>query len=541
MSSAQSQGERLIVCGDVMEWAASYKGPKFHALLCDPPYHLTDPQVAWDTMPLNRGKPVNTKKSTGFMGKKWDGGDIAYRPETWAALAEHLLPGAFGMAFASSRGWHRLACAIEDAGLIIHPSIFGWCYGSGFPKATRIDTQIEPRSKTDRVRIDGKLCGHDGGTLNSGVDVAQTYSPPATDLARAWEGYRYGLQALKPALEPIIVFQKPYVGKPVECITETGAGALNIDGGRIEGEPWRRDTPWRDNIKGGNYYKGEVRREACEPRESHPQGRWPANFYVQHSPLCIYKGTKRVKGPHGPPARNSTFGGIFGSGAAASAVNQYADPGGKETVADWKCVEECPVRRLGEQSGERTSGVLDFSRHTDRGVQQACYGAFPGAESRKGKFGGDTGTAARFFLNVDWQLEQADPVFYCAKASRKERDAGLEGMTLQLGGMRSETSGQHITRRDGGDPGLVRNPHPTVKPLALCKWLATLLLPPEEYAPRRILVPFAGSGSEVIGAVLAGWEEVIGIENEEEYVQIAKARLEYRMKQPKQLKLEGVM
>ncbi|HUW11898.1 MAG TPA: hypothetical protein VM537_19380, partial [Anaerolineae bacterium] len=102
---------------DVLEW----EGDQFHAMLCDPPYEL------------------------GFMGKRWDGTGIAFQSETWAHLAQFLLPGAFGMAFSGSRTWHRLAVAIEDAGLIIHPSIFGWAYGSGFPKATRIDTQVDKR------------------------------------------------------------------------------------------------------------------------------------------------------------------------------------------------------------------------------------------------------------------------------------------------------------------------------------------------------------------------------------------------------------
>ncbi len=88
----------ILINDDVMKWAAGYTGPKFHALLCDPPYEL------------------------GFMGKDWDRSGIAFNPETWEALAEHLLPGAFGMAFASSRGWHRLAVAIEDAG-VDYPSV----------------------------------------------------------------------------------------------------------------------------------------------------------------------------------------------------------------------------------------------------------------------------------------------------------------------------------------------------------------------------------------------------------------------------------
>ena len=71
------------------------------------------------------------------------------------------------------------------------------------------------------------------------------------------------------------------------------------------------------------------------------------------------------------------------------------------------------------------------------------------------------------------------------------------------------------------------NSHPTIKPISLCKWIASLLLPPAEYAPRRILVPFCGSGSEMAGAALAGWDEIVGIDNEPEYVAIAEARMRY--------------
>jgi site-specific DNA-methyltransferase (adenine-specific) len=86
--------------------------------------------------------------------------------------------------------------------------------------------------------------------------------------------------------------------------------------------------------------------------------------------------------------------------------------------------------------------------------------------------------------------------FYCAKASRSERGKA--------------------------------NDHPTVQPIALTKWLATLLLPPDSVKPRRLLVPFAGSGSEMIGALEASWDEVIGIEKEESYCRLASRRLKER-------------
>jgi hypothetical protein len=432
-------GEWRILRGRIERWAAHYAGPPFHALVCDPPYEL------------------------GFMGRDWDRSGVSFRPETWAALAEHLYPGAFGMAFASSRGWHRLAVAIEDAGLIIHPSIFGWSFGSGFPKATRIDTQVDAAAGAERevvgsrVRLGGKKSYSTHGDSIFAGDETGTITVPATPLARAWAGHRYGLQSLKPALEPIIVFQKPYEGKPVESIVETGAGALWIDGGRIATQSGETNTrgnkdgvpeSTKSGYEGGWGNPGRGWNGQC--------GRWPGNLALVHHPDCVRVGTNDA----------------------------------------WDCHPDCPVRSLGEQSGvSRSSGGLTPGvGAADGGVYNGGYGARL-CENAGGL--GDTGTAARFFFQADWALERAEPVLYCAKASRAERDAGLA----------------------------VRNPHPTVKPLALCKWLATLLLPPAEYAPRRVLAPFAGSGSEMIGALLAGWEWVLGVEMLAENARLAEARL----------------
>jgi DNA modification methylase len=91
----------------------------------------------------------------------------------------------------------------------------------------------------------------------------------------------------------------------------------------------------------------------------------------------------------------------------------------------------------------------------------------------------DSGGASRFF--------------YCAKASKSERGEG--------------------------------NTHPTVKPIKLIEYLAKLILPPERDTPRRLLIPFSGSGSEMLGARKAGWDEITGIEISREYAAIAASRL----------------
>lgn len=434
-----------LLRGDVLRFCTHYNGPKFHALLCDAPYHLTSIVKRFGAdgaAPAQGG--VYARGSRGFMGKRWDGGDLAFQPETWAAFGELMHPGAFGMSFAGSRGWHRMAVAIEDAGFVIHPSIFGWLYGSGFPKATRVK-------------------------------------------AEEFDGHRYGGQALKPALEPIIVFQKPYAGKPVDSITQTGAGTLNIDAGRIEGK-WERNSTTKDDIRGGNYVKGKVRPIECDPQESHPAGRWPSNFALSCLPEC--------NGAHAPG---------------------------------------CPVAALDKQSGELTSGTGAAKYATAAGHTGNIYGSESRPIGTPNIEYGDTGYASRFFHRASYRLDHTDPVFYQAKASRAERDEGLGALPLSdssVGDQRPSGSMSQRIHADTGRPDTVgRNPHPTVKPIELSKWLAALLLPPANYAPRRLFVPFAGVASEMIGAALAGWDEIIGVEGETEYVSIGRARLAHWTRQ----------
>lgn len=402
-----------IITADILDWTATYSGPKFHAMFTDPPYEL------------------------GFMGKRWDASGIAFRPETWTALAEHLLPGAFIMAFASSRGWHRMGCAMEDAGLVAHPSIFFlWVQGQGFPKATRIP--------------DERFAGH-----------------------------RYGLQSLKPSVEPVLCFQKSYAGKPVDSIASTGAGALNIDGARIGTDDTLSAGEFVGKSKlepGRGWNKNAVVNEYTQSSS----GRWPANLCLDESAAAALDAQAGILHSQDPATRSSK-------------------------------------KQHGWFANERPSASNEYD---------------------------DTGGPSRFFFIAQADtLETANPFYYCAKASRRERDAGLEEMPLQTkrilnGGIPSAVNSDPRGMSGGGDRQ-AHNPHPTVKPISLIRWLATLLLPPVEYAPRRILIPFSGSGSECIGAALAGWEEVTGIEREVEYAELSRMRIRHWTMQPALL-TEGV-
>ncbi len=509
-----------IITSEVIQWAKHFDGPLFHALLTDPPYHFVSIIKRFAKHPSRNDKTVGgagpyVRHATGFMGQTWDGGDVAFRPETWAAFLPLLHPGAFGMAFASARGWHRLAVAIEDAGYIIHPSIFGWLHGQGFPKATRIDTQIGRAAGAERpvvgeIEFHGHNAGTGAGSFShnayegiAGMKRVEPITAAATDLAKTWEHHRYGLQAMKPALEPIIVFQKPYDGRPVDDITRTGGGALNMDGARIEGPKgegvWGTSNETTDPER---KFSGSPDRAAYHS-EQHAGGRWPANFALSHTPDCVRVGD---------------------------------DADGLETLERWACVPECSVRRLNDQAGMRRSGNGPVFRLQDGGYNKGW------PKGQMASIYGDEGPASRFYFTGDWAdevalaLANADVVSFEPKADVEERERGLIGALPCVAAGREGvahnghplwTTSHILTLKDGRqiEVDCRRNGHPTIKPVALIRWLARLLLPPDAYAPRRILVPFAGAGSEIIGARQAGWDEIVGVELHEKYADLARKRL----------------
>lgn len=229
-------------------------------MVTDPPYHLTSIVNRFGAEGAAQAKEGATgafkRASAGFMGKQWDGGDIAFRVDTWRAVLRVLKPGGYILAFASTRGFGRMSVAIEDAGFITHPLI-AWVFGSGFPKATRIK-------------------------------------------AEGYEGFRYGGQALKPAIEPIYMGQKPFSEtNGTTNILLHGTGALNIDGCRVGNE--ERSVEIRDinRMHGGAYANQDSRQKAEVVGVSNVIGRWPA-----HRPRRQRRGAGGVSRSAGATSRN---------------------------------------------------------------------------------------------------------------------------------------------------------------------------------------------------------------------------------------------
>ena len=257
------------------------------SVVTDPPYALvsiTKRFGADNAAPCKAGKTgAYQRASSGFMGKRWDTGETAFDPDFWREVWRVMKPGAHLAAFGGTRSYHRLACAIEDAGFEIRDMV-SWNFGSGFPKSHDVSKGIDKAAGAKRRIVDSKV-GRPGYSLEAdkgrGVysaagrssDVECTVTAPATDKAAQWEGWG---TALKPAFEPICLARKPLSEKTVAAnVLRWGTGALNIDASRVEGafeSGWSKSgsrASANGSMSGPNYER------AARPDSA--VGRWPAN------------------------------------------------------------------------------------------------------------------------------------------------------------------------------------------------------------------------------------------------------------------------
>jgi site-specific DNA-methyltransferase (adenine-specific) len=309
---------------------------------------------------------------------------------------------------------------------------------------------------------------------------------PATDAARDWEGW--GTQ-LKPAVEPILVFQKPIAERTIAANVLThGTGGLNIDACRVaSGEDTRRNSAGGENgMLGTSTFR--IRERYADEQPMHA-GRFPANLVLSHAPGCREVGTREITGD----ARDTgdRLGGARPSGFAdvGSEAGDSTPSGrvyGAETVATWLCEPGCAVAELDAQSGTRRSGTRRSGTYRGIGYQGSDAHEYP-------EVIGDEGAASRFFFQA--RLDEHGRFKYSAKASTRERSLGL--------------------------PEGQRNRHSTVKPVALMRWLVRLMTPPGGV----VLDPFMGSGTTGVAARLEGFG-FVGVERDEDSHATARGRIE---------------
>jgi DNA modification methylase len=271
--------------GDSREVLKGFADASIDSVVCDPPYALVSIGKrfgAENAAPAQVGKSgAYARASAGFMGQKWDTGETAFDPAFWVEVLRVLKPGGHLIAFSATRTYHRLACAIEDAGFEMRDMI-AWLYGSGFPKSHDVSKGIDKAAGVMGHRGAGfNVAGQNVG-LNQNRELRSDHpdyvAPEAiTDAARQWQGWG---TALKPALEPIVLARKPLTGTVAANVLAHGTGALNIDASRIAGESTARQNSAEMGYQGGNVAESYA--------TGSDKGRWPANV--------IHDGSEEVVG-----------------------------------------------------------------------------------------------------------------------------------------------------------------------------------------------------------------------------------------------------
>lgn len=512
-----------------------------------------------------------------FMGKAFDTnhggreGFVASLVPVFAECLRVMKPGAYGLVWAFPRTSHWTATALEDAGFEIRDRV-SHLHGQGFPKNLDIGKALDKQGGKDiswfpmwleearahagisRNVLATHFPSRTGGTtgcvwnwehgirmpsteqfnrlcslfhtevapievverrfIATRKGVTKTYNvgsttivgtrpdvtAPASDAAKQWEGWG---TALKPACEDWWLVRKPLVGTVAANVLKHGVGGLNINGCRIacaEGdETLTNHARSADAAVSKGVYGDSVAQETHQT-PGQKLGRWPANVVLSHSDECVCVGTWRVA--------EGRIGDMSGGGRSTT-VDNY----GTETIDVYACVPWCAVRILDEQSGKRgaaapASSPKGVGRH-DHGIYQKVADGFR-IDGKGSAFYADTGGASRFY--------------YAAKPSRAEREAGCEALPARSGAAavdRAEGSAGTKSPRAGADRTAkeVRNQHPTVKSIALMRWLARLITPPGGV----VLDPFGGSGTTACAAILEGFHVVI-VEQDPEYVKIIEER-----------------
>ncbi len=407
------------------------------AVVCDPPYDLTSGKKGGSgPASLNEQHPAGRSRITtgGFMGRDWDATGVAFNPDTWRAVMRVMKPGAYLLAFGGSRTWHRMVCAIEDAGFEIRDPIADltgmdapgllWIQGQGYPKNLDVSKAIDKTRRRDYVlaaidlgleipgnnlhdwtkaehspgdewweRFKTHLSAEDWQRVErqvvatgyrirreSTVQIAGTsvgeydITAPATDDAVRWEGWG---TALKPAWEPVAVARKPLMGTVAQNVLRYGTGALNLAACKVAHASDEDEAEYHRNASGDRGHEDNRTRDmdfGMTAGHASDDGRWPPNL-------------------------------VLGEVAAAE---------------------------LDRQSGVRVSGNRKAGTYGLMGYQGADAAPMP-------EVVGDTGGSSRFF-----------PVFkYQAKAPAHERPRLEDGTAW-----------------------------PTVKPLDFMRWLVRLVTPP---------------------------------------------------------------
>ena len=417
----------------------------------------------------------------GFMGKKWDSTGIAYNVELWQEALRVLKPGGHLLAFGGTRTYHRMACAIEDAGFEIRDCI-QWIYGSGFPKSMDISKAIDKRagkSKEDIQKLKDELrrvFALSGLTLDAlnkkcGFEASGYLRKSSTWASILPSPEKWWKMRETVGCDDDFSFEFKAVEREVIGCGKSGKTAIwNQEGTMGEYDITAPTTPEAQQWEGW----GTALKPANEPIVV---ARKPLEGTVADNVLKWGTGGINIDGcriatdetisNHSRGVESAISKGKFGDSKAQETHQTEGQKQGRfpaNVILD----EEAGIM-LDEQSGILKSGAL-------KPYQENHQNASSYKMNRYKTFvqPANEGGASRFF--------------YTAKASKKERGEG--------------------------------NNHPTVKPIMLMEYLIKLVTPINGIT----LDIFAGSGTSAIASINVG-RCFIGFEKDKDYYNMAQKRI----------------
>jgi DNA modification methylase len=419
----------------------------------------------------------------GFMGKSWDSSGIAFNTAVWLECLRVLKPGGHLLAFGGSRTWHRIAVAVEDAGFQIRDSV-AWLYGSGFPKSLDVSKAIDKNNGKHLVDLQPFGDYVKSSREQKGWSRKQLDELMGTNTAASWwEGRALGVQLpsaetyerLKGILELDDRFddlvqwaeaQREVIGSTTKARSTSGDSALPTVGGETVYKTWDETAPATpEAVKWQGW--GTALKPAFEPVIV---ARKPLVGTVAANVLEFGTGALNIHGTRiGTEERTFDSKGI--------------PPGGDFVGQPWS-----PEKNVVTVSGRWPSNVV---------LDEFTAGL------------------------VDEQSD-ASRFFYVAKASKRDRNEGLDGLEEQRHSDREKDDGVGGDNPRNRTNAAKQNFHPTVKPTDLMRQLVRLVTPPGGV----VLDPFTGSGSTGKAAILEGFE-FIGCELTEEYLPIIEGRLNH--------------
>ena len=509
-----------IINGDCLEEMRKLPENSVDSIVTDPPYELTN-------------KKHNTKANSngGFMGKKWDGTGISFSVELWKEALRVLKPGAHLLSFGGTRTYHRMTCAIEDAGFEIRDCI-QWLYGSGFPKSLNVSKQIDKLNgkRQEEFKQLGEYIKERRLELKiPQSQIAKNFPSKTGNLTGCVSNWEKGSNV--PTKKQWIILKKDLqLNNNFNYIIEREEAEREIIGKKLTNLTIMQRIG-QENVS------GEINITTPTTSEAKKYEGWGTALKPANEPIVVARKPLSEKNVALNVLKWGTGGinidgcrvGTAGGGTNCNNRDKEGNclghnNGGKSTENPTKhpkinlnnfgrypaniILNEEAGSMLDKQSG--STGAFAPVKKAKR--ENNVYGDYDYFGDNGKTFRNDKGGASRFF--------------YCPKASKSERNLGCENLkkifspTMNDGIGGKEHNKETATKKS--------NFHPTVKPLKLMQYLTRLVTPKKGI----VLDPFAGSGSTCIGAVKEGFN-FIGIELSEDYCKIAEARLKKHLEQEK--------